>query len=33
MAEIDGSKNIRFVMRFTGGTQIGIGAEIVLYTP
>jgi hypothetical protein len=33
MAPIDGSKNIRFVMRFTAGTQIGIGAEIVLYTP
>ena len=33
MSEIDGSKNIRFVMRFTAGTQYGIGSEIVLYTP
>ncbi len=33
MADIDGSKNVRFVMRFTAGTQYGIGSEIVLYTP
>jgi len=31
MADIDGSKNVRMVMRFTAGTQHGIGSEIVLY--
>jgi hypothetical protein len=30
MADIDGSKNVRFVMRFTRGVQFGIGSEIVL---
>jgi len=33
MADVDGSKNVRFVMRFTGGVQYGVGSEIVLYTP
>lgn len=33
MADIDGSQNVRFVMRFTAGTQFGVGKEIVLYTP
>lgn len=33
MADIDGSQNVRIVMRFTAGVQYGIGSEIVLYTP
>ena len=33
MADIDGSKNVRFIMRFTAGVQYGIGKEVVLYTP
>lgn len=33
MSEIDGSQNVRVVMRFTAGVQYGIGSEIVLYTP
>jgi hypothetical protein len=33
MAEIDGSQNVRVVMRFTAAVQYGIGSEIVLYTP
>lgn len=33
MADIDGSQNVRVVMRFTAAVQYGIGSEIVLYTP
>lgn len=33
MADIDGSQNVRVVMRFTAGVQYGVGSEIVLYTP
>tara|TARA_B110000503_G_scaffold69326_1_gene108085 strand:- start:2345 stop:3295 length:951 start_codon:yes stop_codon:yes gene_type:complete len=33
MADIDGSKNVRVVMRFTAGVQYGIGSDIVLMTP
>lgn len=33
MADLDGSQNVRFVMRFTAGVQYGLGSEIVLYTP
>jgi hypothetical protein len=33
MSEIDGSQNVRVVMRFTAAVQYGIGSEIVLYTP
>ena len=33
MADIDGSQNVRVVMRFTAGVQYGFGSEIVLYTP
>ena len=33
MADIDGSQNVRIVMRFTAGVQYGIGSDIVLYTP
>jgi hypothetical protein len=31
MANIDGSQNVRFVMRFTAGTQIGILEDCVVY--
>ena len=33
LADLDGSQNVRVVMRFTAGVQYGIGSEIVLYTP
>ena len=32
MADLDGSQNVRIVMRFTSGVQYGIGSEIVLYS-
>ena len=32
MGDIDGSKNVRVVMRFTAGVQFGIGSDIVLYS-
>jgi hypothetical protein len=32
MADLDGSQNVRVVMRFTAGVQHGIGADIVYYT-
>ena len=32
MADIDGSQNVRVVMRYTAGVQIGVGADIVLYS-
>lgn len=31
MADIDGSKNVRFICRFTRGLQVGIGADAVTY--
>lgn len=31
MANIDGSQNYRIIMRYTAGTQFGIGKEIVYY--
>jgi hypothetical protein len=31
MSDLDGSKNVRFIMRFTAGVQIGFGADIVYY--
>lgn len=31
MADIDGSKNVRFVMRYTAGVQYGIASDIVYY--
>ena len=31
MADLDGSQNVRIVMRFTAGIQYGIGSEIVWY--
>ena len=33
MSEIDGSQNVRIVMRLLAGVQYGIGSDIVLYTP
>lgn len=33
MAMIDGSQNVRFVMRYTAGTQIGILEDCVVYDP
>jgi hypothetical protein len=33
MADLDGSQNVRVVMRFTATVQYGIGSDIVLYTP
>jgi hypothetical protein len=33
MADLDGSQNVRVVMRFTAAVQYGIGVNIVLYTP
>jgi len=32
MADLDGSQNVRVIMRYTAGVQIGIGADIVYYT-
>ena len=32
MADIDGSQNVRVVMRFTAGVQHAIGSDIVLYS-
>lgn len=31
MQDLDGSQNVRVIMRFTAGIQYGIGSEIVLY--
>jgi hypothetical protein len=33
MADLDGSQNVRVILRFTATVQYGIGSEIVLYTP
>ena len=33
MADLDGSQNVRVIMRFTATVQYAFGAEIVLYTP
>jgi len=33
LQDIDGSQNVRVVMRFTAAVQYGVGSEIVLYTP
>ena len=32
MADIDGSQNVRVVMRYTAAVQYGLGSEIVLYS-
>jgi hypothetical protein len=31
MANIDGSQNYRIIMRYTAGTQFGIGSDIVYF--
>ena len=33
MEDLDGSQNVRVIMRYAAGVQIGIGAEVVLGTP
>ena len=33
MSDLDGSDNVRVVMRFQAGAAIGFGSEIVLYDP
>ena len=33
MADLDGSQNVRVILRFTASVQYGIGSDIVLYTP
>ena len=33
MSDIDGSQNVRVVLRYTATVNYGIGSEIVLYTP
>ena len=32
MADLDGSENVRYIMRYSAGVQYGIGSEIVLYS-
>lgn len=31
MADLDGSKNVRFIMRYTAGVQYGVASDIVYY--
>jgi hypothetical protein len=33
MADLDGSQNVRVIMRYTAGVQYGIGADVVVYGP
>lgn len=33
MADLDGSQNYRVIMRYTGGTQFGIGQDIAMHIP
>ena len=33
MADLDGSQNVRVIMRFTATVNYAYGSEIVLYTP
>jgi hypothetical protein len=33
MSDLDGSQNVRVIMRYTAAAQYGIGSELVLYTP
>jgi hypothetical protein len=33
MADLDGSQNVRVIMRYTAGVQFGIASDIVLYSP
>jgi len=32
MADLDGSQNVRVIMRYTSGVQYGIGSDVVLYS-
>jgi len=32
MAELDGSQNVRVVLRYTAGVNYGVGADIVYYS-
>jgi hypothetical protein len=32
MQDLDGSQNVRVVMRFTAGVQYGIGSDVALFT-
>jgi hypothetical protein len=32
MADLDGSQNVRVILRFTSGVQYGIGSDLVLFT-
>ncbi len=32
MSDLDGSQNVRVIMRYTAGVQYGIGSDIVLYS-
>lgn len=32
MSDVDGSQNVRVVMRYTAGVQTGVGSDIVLYS-
>jgi len=32
MADLDGSQNVRVIMRYTAGVQTGVGSDIVLYS-
>jgi hypothetical protein len=32
MSDLDGSQNVRVIMRFTAGIQYGIGSQVVLYS-
>jgi len=31
MADLDGSQNYRVIMRYTAGTQFGIGQDIAIF--
>jgi hypothetical protein len=33
MADLDGSQNVRVIMRYTAGVQYGIASDIVVYGP
>ena len=33
MSDLDGSQNVRVIMRFVAGVQYGFGNEVVLYDP
>ena len=32
IGDLDGSQNVRVIMRFTAGVQYGIGSDLVLFT-